>query len=175
VDHLLPLYCFYISPYQNLDTSSLIKIIEKLEKDKQKLQLQVKKWKKKYYEEISSESTYSRSSSSHTYSRSSSQSEDSYDKKRQSSSNKKRKQYSDSSSPDERVVKSIKKKDPNMPQRPRTAWIFYSVETRKELKEKYPDMPHTEINKKLSKTWKNMSEDDKKPWVEKADQEKKDL
>eukprot|EP01129_Flabellula_baltica_P001014 TRINITY_DN10935_c0_g1_i1.p1 TRINITY_DN10935_c0_g1~~TRINITY_DN10935_c0_g1_i1.p1 ORF type:complete len:116 (+),score=41.33 TRINITY_DN10935_c0_g1_i1:186-533(+) len=70
------------------------------------------------------------------------------------------------------AAKGKAKKDPNEPKRPRSAWIYYSVNERPKLKEKYPDLKMTEITKKLSSKWKEMTDDDKEPWNEKAAEDK---
>jgi len=64
--------------------------------------------------------------------------------------------------------KQRKKKDPNVPKNPRNAWIFFSVEKRKELKEKHSDWDHKMVNKKVSKMWKAMTPEEKEPYDEQA-------
>eukprot|EP01129_Flabellula_baltica_P001216 TRINITY_DN11108_c0_g1_i1.p1 TRINITY_DN11108_c0_g1~~TRINITY_DN11108_c0_g1_i1.p1 ORF type:complete len:174 (-),score=49.85 TRINITY_DN11108_c0_g1_i1:24-545(-) len=54
--------------------------------------------------------------------------------------------------------KSRKKKDPNEPKRVRSAFIFYSMDKRKQLKKKYPNLKNTEITKKIGKAWHKESD-----------------
>jgi len=58
------------------------------------------------------------------------------------------------------------------PKKPRNAWIFFSVERRSELMKQYPDSQHAKINKKLSKQWVAFSDEEKKVWIKKAEEDK---
>jgi len=60
-------------------------------------------------------------------------------------------------------------KDPNAPTRPMTAFILWAGEARKEIASEHPDYSITEIAKVLGKKWKKVDEDEKGPFVEKAD------
>lgn len=70
-------------------------------------------------------------------------------------------------------VKPRKAKDPNAPKRPRSAYIYYSGEKRLEMKAANPEMKTTEIAVELGKKWTALSERKKKPYLEKAAEDKK--
>ena len=67
--------------------------------------------------------------------------------------------------------KKKKKKDPNAPKRPLTAYMIWLNKGggRSEMKAKYPDANATEIAKKCGAQWKNMSEKQKKKYIDQAD------
>jgi hypothetical protein len=65
------------------------------------------------------------------------------------------------------------KKDPSAPKRGLSAYMFFSQEHRKLVQGEHPDASFGEIGKILGDKWKHMSERDKKPYVEKAEIDKK--
>lgn len=74
-----------------------------------------------------------------------------------------------------------RKKDPNAPKRPLSAFLFFCQEKRPHVKAINPDYTIGDVAKVLGKEWKELDEDDKKPFEELAkkdrkryDQEKKD-
>eukprot|EP00010_Vexillifera_abyssalis_P002858 CAMPEP_0201552090 /NCGR_PEP_ID=MMETSP0173_2-20130828/13675_1 /ASSEMBLY_ACC=CAM_ASM_000268 /TAXON_ID=218659 /ORGANISM="Vexillifera sp., Strain DIVA3 564/2" /LENGTH=213 /DNA_ID=CAMNT_0047962509 /DNA_START=26 /DNA_END=667 /DNA_ORIENTATION=- len=61
-----------------------------------------------------------------------------------------------------------KTKDPNRPKRPLSGFLIYSGEHRAGIKEKNPEASFGEMGKILGAQWKALSEDEKKPYMEKA-------
>lgn len=53
-----------------------------------------------------------------------------------------------------------KKKDPNAPKQPSNAYLFYTQENRKRVKEDNPELTPTEITKLLAKEWNQIKKDD---------------
>lgn len=66
----------------------------------------------------------------------------------------------------EKLTKSMKnknkqkKKDPNAPKQPSNAYLFYTQENRKRVKEDNPELTPTEITKLLAKEWNQIKKDD---------------
>jgi hypothetical protein len=65
------------------------------------------------------------------------------------------------------------KKDPSAPKRGLSAYMFFSQEHRKLVQSENQDASFGEIGKILGDKWKHMNDRDKKPYVEKAEQDKK--
>lgn len=61
-----------------------------------------------------------------------------------------------------------KKKDPNAPKRGMSAYLFFCSEHRADLAGKNPELKMTDIAKLLAQKWKETSDEDKKPFNEKA-------
>ncbi|KAK6931779.1 High mobility group box domain [Dillenia turbinata] len=60
-------------------------------------------------------------------------------------------------------------KDPNMPKRPPTAFFVFMDEFRKSYKEANPDSKNVSaVSKEAGEKWRNMSEEEKKPYLDKA-------
>jgi len=51
--------------------------------------------------------------------------------------------------------------------------MFFANEKRDELRKQYPDKKITEIGKELGKLWKELTDDEKKPYADKAAEDKK--
>ena len=68
--------------------------------------------------------------------------------------------------------KSPKKKDPNAPKRALSAFMLFSQEKRSQIKQDNPDATFGQIGKLLGDAWKSCSEDDKAPFLAKAEKEK---
>ncbi|KIP01338.1 hypothetical protein PHLGIDRAFT_113118 [Phlebiopsis gigantea 11061_1 CR5-6] len=73
------------------------------------------------------------------------------------------------------------KKDKNAPKRALSAYMFFSQDWRERVKAENPDAGFGEIGKLLGTKWKELNEEEKKPYVqqaekdrERADKEKKD-
>eukprot|EP01083_Nonionella_stella_P010153 29014_1 len=62
-----------------------------------------------------------------------------------------------------------KPKDSKCPKRALTSYFLYAKEIRGETKLEFPDKPITEIAKEISKKWKVLTEDEKKPYVAEAE------
>jgi hypothetical protein len=60
-----------------------------------------------------------------------------------------------------------KAKDPNAPKLPPNSYIIFQKEQREKIKEDNPDASGKEINQLIGKAWKNLTEDEKKPYHEK--------
>ncbi|KAI8366236.1 high mobility group box domain-containing protein [Blakeslea trispora] len=73
---------------------------------------------------------------------------------------------------DKEDKKKRSKKDPNAPKRGLSAYMFFSQEQRQTVKDENPEATFGQIGKLLGEKWKNMSEEDKKPYVEKAEKDK---
>jgi len=68
---------------------------------------------------------------------------------------------------------SKKKKDKDAPKRPNSAWIYFSVKKREELKKKDNDLTFGELSKKAAAEWRKLSDSKKKKWQDLADDDKK--
>ncbi len=65
-----------------------------------------------------------------------------------------------------------KGKDPNAPKRASSSYILFANAHRLQVKEENPDLNFANLNKLLGAKFNVLSEDERKEWVEKADQEK---
>ncbi|KAI8982413.1 high mobility group box domain-containing protein [Mycotypha africana] len=65
------------------------------------------------------------------------------------------------------------KKDPNAPKRGLSAYMFFSQEKRAEVKAENPEASFGQIGKILGEKWKAMSDEEKKPYNDKAEADKK--
>ena len=75
---------------------------------------------------------------------------------------------------DKKERKSKKsKKDPNAPKRAISAFFFYNKERREKLKKEKPNLDNKEIIKVMSDEWNKLSDAEKKPYVAKAEADKK--
>ena len=68
--------------------------------------------------------------------------------------------------------KSRKKKDPDQPKRPLTAYFLFCAAHRDEIKEKNPSAKFGEIGKLLSEQWKSASKAEKDKYEKQANEEK---
>ena len=66
------------------------------------------------------------------------------------------------------------KKDPNAPKRPLTAYFIFTNDIRPELKEENPDWKVGDIAKEAGRRWKEMDDEDKTEYNEKAAELKKE-
>ena len=64
------------------------------------------------------------------------------------------------------------KKDPKAPKRALSAYMFFSQDWRERIKEENPDASFGEVGKLLGAKWKELDEDEKKPYVELATKDK---
>ncbi|KAI9261758.1 high mobility group box domain-containing protein [Sporodiniella umbellata] len=65
------------------------------------------------------------------------------------------------------------KKDPAAPKRGLSAYMFFSQDNRAVVKEENPNATFGEIGKLLGEKWKNLTDDEKKPYNDKAEADKK--
>jgi hypothetical protein len=61
-----------------------------------------------------------------------------------------------------------KPKDPHCPKKPLSSYFLYAQSVREQTKAEFPNVNITEIAKEISKKWKLLSEDEKKPYNEEA-------
>ena len=65
-------------------------------------------------------------------------------------------------------LRKHRKKDPNAPKRPLSAFLAYSNARRKELKRRYPDSTNADLSKMLSKMWKEAPEEFRHKYIDEA-------
>ncbi|KAK9117810.1 hypothetical protein Scep_015903 [Stephania cephalantha] len=74
-----------------------------------------------------------------------------------------------SSEPKAPSKKAKKVKDPNMPKRPATAFFLFMDDFRKTFKEQNPDKKNVSVvAKEGGEKWKSMTDEEKKPYADKA-------
>ncbi|KAG6914599.1 hypothetical protein DXG01_016375 [Tephrocybe rancida] len=64
------------------------------------------------------------------------------------------------------------KKDPKAPKRALSAYMFFSQDWRERIKAENPDAGFGEVGKLLGAKWKELDEEEKKPYVEQAAKDK---
>ena len=69
--------------------------------------------------------------------------------------------------------KTKAKKDKDAPKRAISAFFFYNKERRETLKKEQPNLENKQIIATMSKEWNELSEEKKKPYIEKAEADKK--
>jgi len=72
----------------------------------------------------------------------------------------------------EKIKRTKKDKDPDQPKRPQSAYFLWMNASRADIKAANSQVPQKEILKIAGGLWKNMSEDDKKEWHNKAEEAK---
>lgn len=65
------------------------------------------------------------------------------------------------------------RRDPNMPKKPLSAYIYFSQEMREQIKKENPKMPVASIMKEVSNRWSAMSKEEKERYVTEAREDKK--
>ena len=65
------------------------------------------------------------------------------------------------------------RRDPNMPKKPLSAYIYFSQERREQIKKENPKMPVTHVMKEVSNRWSAMTKDEKEPYIVEAREDKK--
>ena len=68
--------------------------------------------------------------------------------------------------------KTKAKKDKNAPKRAISAFFFYNKERRETLKKEQPNLSNKDIISTMSKEWNELSEEKRKPYMEKAIKDK---
>ncbi|KAK3621425.1 Non-histone chromosomal protein 6 [Elasticomyces elasticus] len=66
-----------------------------------------------------------------------------------------------------------KKKDPNMPKRGLSAYMFFANDQRDKVREDNPGIKFGEVGKKLGEQWKSLNDKQKAPYEAKAAADKK--
>ncbi|GAB7361970.1 hypothetical protein MBLNU230_g2007t1 [Neophaeotheca triangularis] len=66
-----------------------------------------------------------------------------------------------------------KKKDPNMPKRGLSAYMFFANDQRDKVREENPGIKFGEVGKLLGERWKSLNEKQKAPYEAKAAADKK--
>ena len=69
--------------------------------------------------------------------------------------------------------KRKEKKDANAPKRAMTAFLYYTLDRRPELKKLKPELTNKQMLSEMGIEWNKMKEVDKKKYVQKADEDKK--
>ncbi|KII84070.1 hypothetical protein PLICRDRAFT_46399 [Plicaturopsis crispa FD-325 SS-3] len=64
------------------------------------------------------------------------------------------------------------KKDPKAPKRALSAYMFFSQDWRERIKTENPDAGFGEVGKLLGAKWKELDDEEKKPYIEQAAQDK---
>ena len=65
-----------------------------------------------------------------------------------------------------------KKKDPNAPKKGLSAYMFFTMDRREQVKTDQPELGFTDITKRLGEIWREMSDSDKAPYQKQADKDK---
>jgi len=68
--------------------------------------------------------------------------------------------------------KPRKKKDPNAPKRPKSAWMYFGEEMRPKIKVEHPGVQQKEILQLLGEKWKELTDEEKEPYQKKAKKDK---
>ena len=73
-------------------------------------------------------------------------------------------------------VKFKKRKDPNLPKRPLSAYFYFCKDARPKLKAKHPEIKLVDFSKLLGKIWSGLSEEEKTPYriLQEKDRERYD-
>lgn len=66
-----------------------------------------------------------------------------------------------------------RKKDPNAPKRALSSYMFFANENRDIVRSENPNVTFGQIGKLLGEKWKSLSDEEKKPYDEKAAADKK--
>jgi hypothetical protein len=64
-------------------------------------------------------------------------------------------------------------KDPNAPKRPKTSYIYFSLDKREEINKSNPELSTKDIMKKIGNLWKSLSDKEKEPYIKLSEQDKK--
>jgi len=97
-----------------------------------------------------------------------------YNKEKDEWSGKDNSSSSSQSGKKKKIKKRKKKKNPNAPKRPINSFLLYSRQFRPKVKEdpQYKDLDNTSIGKKVGELWRNLSPEEKKPFVDAAEIDK---
>ncbi|KAG9116815.1 hypothetical protein FRC07_007433, partial [Ceratobasidium sp. 392] len=65
-----------------------------------------------------------------------------------------------------------RKKDPLAPKRPPSAYILYQNDVRKQMQDKYPELPYSDVLGKISESWQTIDEGKKKVYLDMVERDK---
>jgi hypothetical protein len=82
------------------------------------------------------------------------------------------KSYTPPATSDEDEKPKRSKKDRTGPKRPLSAYMFFCKEQRDVIKQEHPDMNGKDVTSELGRRWKELSEEDKKPFLKKQESDK---
>lgn len=71
------------------------------------------------------------------------------------------------------TMQGKRRKDPNAPKKPYSAYFLFAQEVREDVKRENPDERITVISMKIAEKWKGLSEEQKKPFELRAQEDKK--
>ncbi|KAJ7875354.1 high mobility group box domain-containing protein [Mycena olivaceomarginata] len=71
-----------------------------------------------------------------------------------------------------KAARGKKEKDPNAPKRALSAYMFFSSDWRERIKNENPDASFGEVGKLLGAKWKELDDEERKPYVEQAAKDK---
>jgi len=71
-----------------------------------------------------------------------------------------------------RKSRKRKKKDPDAPKRAMSSFMFFANDKRPLLRKDHPDMKITEIGKELGRMWKDLTDEERKPYMQQAEEDK---
>lgn len=66
-----------------------------------------------------------------------------------------------------------KARDPDAPKRPPSAYLLFQNEVRSDMRTRFPEMPYKEVLGKVSEAWKNLSDEERKVYQDKTNEEMK--
>jgi HMG (high mobility group) box len=64
------------------------------------------------------------------------------------------------------------KKDPSAPKRPMSAFLYFSQGKRAQIKKEKPDIKNTEVSRLLGEMWRNLTDEERMPHVERERRER---
>lgn len=73
---------------------------------------------------------------------------------------------------DKKEKRKRAKKDKDAPKKAISAYFFYIKDRRPVLKKEKPNLENKEIIREMGKEWKELSDEKKKPYVQKAEKDK---
>jgi len=74
--------------------------------------------------------------------------------------------------PEKATRGGARKKDPKAPKRALSAYMFFSQDWRERIKAENPEASFGEVGKLLGAKWKELEEEEKKPYIEQAARDK---
>lgn len=87
-------------------------------------------------------------------------------------SNNKKKPQGDNTTRDPRGRKKKRHQHPKAPKHPMSGFLFYLAEVRPIVAQQYPGSTVGPISKVIASQWRNMSDEERVPWLKKAEEDK---